>query len=201
MTPWSNRRVLPVLLLMVVGLVVFLINTPYLSVGLNSVVVTLFLAGGYVLIRKQFGLHIPFPLLLMVFVALQVDALGNYFHLYRPDVKPIRYDEFAHLIVQALIMPMTIWVAQRLFEAANVRAPFALVASFAATSMFSLSAFYEVLELWDDRYFGGHRIWSLLDTSEDLQWDLCGVLLGTVLARLLLRDAGSRPVARNLDGR
>lgn len=50
----------------------------------------------------------------MVFVALQVDALGNYFRLYRPDVTPIRYDEFAHLVVQALIMPMIIWVAQRL---------------------------------------------------------------------------------------
>ncbi len=175
------------MVLAVVGLVVFLINTPYLSVASNSVLVTVFLVGVYVLLKRQLGLRVPFPLLILVFLALQVDALGNYFHLYRPDVKPIRYDEFAHLIVQALIMPMIIWIAQRLFQAAKIRAPFTLVASFAATSMFSLSAFYEVVELWDDRYFGGHRIWSLLDTSEDLQWDLCGVLLGTLLARVLLR--------------
>lgn len=182
------------ILLVGVG-VTFLINTPYLSVGFNSVFVSAYLASAYGLVRKQFGLRIPFVLLALVFIALQVDAVGNYFHWYRPDVKPIRYDEFAHLIVQALIMPTIVWIAVRLFDAAGVRAPFGLVATFAASLMLSLAAFYEILELWDDRYFGGHRIWSVLDTAEDLQWDVAGIVLGVLLARLLLRDArAQRPI-------
>ena len=187
MQPWPVRSALVIATLIVSAGVVFLINTPYLSVPFNSVFVSGFLAVTYLFVRKQFGVHIPLVLLALVFVALQVDAMGNYFHWYRPDVKPIRYDEFAHLVVPTLIMPMIVWVALRLFDVADVRAPLGLVATFAATLMLSLAAFYEILELWDDKYFGGHRIWSVFDTSEDLQWDFAGIVLGTLLARLLLR--------------
>jgi len=185
--PWPLRTAILVSALIVAAGIAFLINTPYLSVGFNSAFVTGYLALTYLFVRKQFALHVPLVLLALVFFALQVDAMGNYFHWYRPDVTPIRYDEFAHLVVPALIMPMVVWVALRLFDMAAVRAPLGLVATFAATLMLSLSAFYEILELWDDKYFGGHRIWSVFDTSEDLQWDFAGILLGTLLARLLLR--------------
>lgn len=192
MTPWSSRVALALAALVVASAVVFLVNTPYLSVGVNTVVVSGYLAAIYVFARKQFGLRVPLVLLALVFLALQVDALGNYFHLYRPDTKPIRYDEFAHLIVQTLIMPMIVWIALRLFETANARLPFWLVNAFAGALMFSLSAFYEVIEYWDDTYFGGRRIWSIFDTAEDLQWDFVGILLGLVLARLLLRRDSAR---------
>lgn len=191
MTPWSSRVALALVSLVAASAVVFLVNTPYLSVGVNSVVVSGYLAAVYAFARKQFGLHIPILLLALVFLALQVDALGNYFHWYRPDTKPIRYDEFAHLIVQTLIMPMIVWIALRLFDLSKARLPFWLVSAFAGTLMFSLSAFYEVIEYWDDTYFGGRRIWSVFDTAEDLQWDFVGILLGLVLARTLLRRSAS----------
>lgn len=196
MKPWPVGVALSVAALLIGSGVVFLINTPYLSVGFNSAFLTLYLASTYALVRKQFDARIPFALLGLVFIALQVDVVGNYFHWYRPDVKPIRYDEFAHLIVQALIMPMIVWIALLFAEAADVRAPFWLVATFAASVMLSLAAFYEILELWDDRYLGGHRIWSVLDTAEDLQWDLAGILLGTVLARMMLRPGRRRSDVR-----
>ncbi len=38
-----------------------------------------------------------------------------------------------------------------------------LTAFFAATIVFSLSAIYEIIELWDEIYFGGQRIWGPYD--------------------------------------
>ena len=181
-----------------VGAVAFLVKTPYLSVGVNSVLVTLFLAGAYGYARTRLDLRIPIGLLALVFAALQVDALGNFFHLYTTDRRPIRYDEFAHLLVQALMMPMVVWLAMRWSDGAGLRLPRGLTTFVAATTMFGLSALYEVIELWDEVWFGGHRIWSFHDTAEDLQWDLCGIVLGTVLATWVLR-VGSirRPAVEN----
>jgi len=69
-----------------------------------------------------------------------------------------------------------------------------IAALFAITMMFSISAAYEIIELWDEVYFGGQRIWSKYDTANDLQWDLCGILIGTVLALPLLRFAETKPL-------
>ncbi len=54
--------------------------------------------------------------------------------------------------------------------------------------MFSLSAAYEIIELWDEIYFGGKRIWGPYDTATDLQWDLCGIIVGTLFSCIMLRD-------------
>ena len=173
--------------------VAFLINTPYLSVGVNSALIALFLAAIYGYLRWRFDLRIPLMLFVLVFAALQVDALGNYFHLYTTERRPIRYDEFAHLIVQTLIMPVVVWLVRTWFGRIDARLPMGFASFFAVTAMFSLSAFYEVVELWDEVYFGGRRIWSLHDSAGDLQWDLCGILLGVVLAHVIV-DKPAMPV-------
>ncbi|MEO6222693.1 MAG: hypothetical protein ABIP90_05545 [Vicinamibacterales bacterium] len=167
--------------------IAFLIKTPYLSLGFNSLFGALFLAAVYGLVSRCFNLQIPLGLLGLVFAALQVDTLGNYFHLYGTQVGPIRYDEFAHLLVQALAAPIVVWLAVRSFATAGYHLPLGVVSLLAAQAMFSVSAFYEVLELWDEVAFGGQRIWSLHDTAEDLQWDLCGILIGVLLANVVLR--------------
>jgi hypothetical protein len=41
--------------------------------------------------------------------------------------------------------------------------------------------------LWDDLYFRGTRIWGRYDTASDLQWDLCGITIGTLIANLALK--------------
>jgi uncharacterized membrane protein YjdF len=53
--------------------------------------------------------------------------------------------------------------------------------------VFSLSAAYEIIELWDEVHFGGQRIWGKYDTATDLQWDLCGIIIGTVFSCIMLR--------------
>jgi len=74
------------------------------------------------------------------------------------------------------------------FEKLGYELPLKLTAFFAATVVFSLSAFYEIIELWDEVYFHGQRIWGPHDTATDLQWDLCGIIVGSLLAFLLLRE-------------
>lgn len=67
------------------------------------------------------------------------------------------------------------------------RLPLKLTAFFAGMTVFSLSAAYEIIELWDELYFGGKRIWGPYDTATDLQWDLCGIIVGTLFSCIMLR--------------
>ena len=129
-------------------------------------------------------MRIPLVLLGLVFLALQVDALGNFFRMYGRPFGPMQYDEFAHMTVQVLVSPVIVWCAMRLL---NHRLPLWLSAFFAATTVFSLSAAYEIIELWDEIYFGGKRIWGPYDTATDLQWDLCGIIVGTLFSCIMLR--------------
>jgi uncharacterized membrane protein YjdF len=64
--------------------------------------------------------------------------------------------------------------------------PLKLTAVMAAGMVFCLSAIYEMIELWDELYFGGKRIWGPYDTATDLQWDLCGIIIGTIFATIVL---------------
>ncbi len=197
---WSRATATAVACASFLAGALFLVKTPHLSLGFNSAFVICFLAITYGYVRNQLALRIPLPLLLLVFVALQVDALGNVFHLYGTMVGPIRYDELAHLLVQALATPLVIWIARAWCERAGLRIPPGLSAFCAASAMFSLSAFYEVLELWDELVFGGQRIWSLHDTTEDLQWDLCGIVLGVILTKLVLRINAAGPAVNSSQG-
>ena len=192
-TRWSRATAIPVACFMFLSGALFLVKTPHLSLAFNSAFVVCFLAVTYGYARNQFALRIPLPLLFLVVVALQVDALGNVFHLYGTMVGPIRYDELAHLLVQALSTPVVIWIAREWSERAGLRIPSGLLTFGAASVMFSLTAFYEVLELWDELIFHGQRIWSLHDTAEDLQWDGCGIVVGVMLTTLVLRVKSTRP--------
>ncbi|HEV7902258.1 MAG TPA: hypothetical protein VGO96_00350 [Pyrinomonadaceae bacterium] len=51
----------------------------------------------------------------------------------------------------------------------------------------TLTAGYEIIELWDELYFGGQPIWSKHDAPNDLQWDFAGILIGAGLAYVVLR--------------
>jgi len=121
-------------------------------------------------------------------LALQVDALGNFFHMYGRQFGPMQYDEFAHMIVQVLVSPIIVWLVSNVLHRNGYRLPTKLTAFFAATIVFSISAIYEIIELWDEVYFGGHRIWGPYDTATDLQWDLCGIIVGTLFSCIMLRD-------------
>jgi uncharacterized membrane protein YjdF len=179
---------IPVVMLGLFAGAAFLTKMCYLSLAFNTIFVLVFLGLFYFYIRIRLNIQIPLLLLGLVFVALQVDALGNYFRMYGQQFGPMHYDEFAHLTVQVLVSPIIVWLTGRVLQQLGYRLPVKLSAFFAATIVFSLSAVYEVIELWDEIYFGGRRIWGTYDTATDLQWDLFGIIVGTLFSCMMLRD-------------
>ena len=182
-----QRFELSLALLALAGGVAFLLMMCHLSFAFNTVFGIVFLTLFYLYVRRRHGINLPASLLVMVFVALQIDALGNLLGMYGQKFGPLQYDEFSHMSVQLLVTPILVWLVQQTMEKLGHRLPLFLTAFFAGTTMFSLSAFYEIIELWDELYFHPHRIWGPLDTATDLQFDFCGILIGTSLGCLLLR--------------
>lgn len=183
---------IPVILLSLFAGAAFLTKMCYLSLAFNSVFVIVFLALFYFYVRTRLKIEIPFVLLALVFGALQVDALGNYFRMYGQKFGPIQYDEFAHMMVQVLISPIIVWLVGRTLDRFGYSLPLKLTAFIAAGMVFCLSAIYEIIELWDELYFGGKRIWGPYDSATDLQWDLCGIIIGTIFATIILSSSRRR---------
>jgi len=178
----------PLVILSLIAGAAFLTKMCYMSLVFNTLFVLGFLTIFYFYVRTRLNIRIPVTLLGLVFLALQVDALGNYFRMYGQRFGPMQYDEFAHMMVQVLISPIIVWLVGRTLQQFGYRLPLKLTAFFAATIVFSLSAAYEIIELWDEIYFGGKRIWGPYDTAGDLQWDLCGIIAGTLFSCIMLRD-------------
>jgi uncharacterized membrane protein YjdF len=179
---------IPVVMLALLAGAAFLTKMCYLSLAFNTIFVIVFLSLFYLYVRARLNIRIPIALLALVFVAMQVDALGNFFRMYGQKFGPMQYDEFSHMMVQVLVSPIIVWLTGRVLQQLGYRLPLKLTAFFAATIVFSLSAIYEIIELWDEIYFGGRRIWGPYDTATDLQWDLCGILVGTLFSCIMLRD-------------
>ena len=179
---------IPLVMLSLFAGAAFLTKMCYLSLAFNTIFVVVFLAIFYLYVNARLNLRIPLTHLGLVFLALQVDALGNFFRMYGRQFGPMQYDEFAHTTVQVLVSPIIVWLVSNVLRRNGYRLPLKLTAFFAATIVFSLSAIYEIIELWDEIYFGGHRIWGPYDTATDLQWDLCGIIVGTLFSCIMLRE-------------
>jgi len=192
---WTRRYIeIPAVMLSLFAGTAFLTKMCYLSLAFNSIFVIVFLAIFYLYVRRRLNIQIPVVLLGLVFAALQVDALGNFFHMYGHQFGPMQYDEFSHMTVQVLVSPIIVWLLGRILREHGYQFPLKLTALFAGTIVFSLSAIYEIIELWDEIYFGGHRIWGPYDTATDLQWDLCGIIVGTLFSCIMLRESRDRLV-------
>jgi hypothetical protein len=183
----------PVVLVLFLTGAAYLLKMAYLPLVPCTAAGAAWLLAVYLYARARYGVRLPAALLLLVLGAVEVDALGNYFRLYGHAFGPLQYDEFSHMMVQALVTPMIVWLVSRLLAHAGLKQlPLGFVTFFALTLIYSLSAFYEVLELWDELYFGGQRIWGAHDAPNDLQWDLLGIIAGSVLAYALLRGSERR---------
>lgn len=184
----SQRLQWPILILMFLAGSAFLLKMCYLSLGFNTVFGIVFLLAFYGFVRDRFDVAVPPMLLVLVLAGLEVDAVGNYFRMYGNQFGPMQYDEFAHLSIQVLVTPVIVWLTSAALEKFGQRLSLGFTTFFAGVVIFSLAAFYEIIELWDELFFNGHRIWSMHDTANDLQFDLCGIVLGALLAFALLRQ-------------
>ena len=187
MSDFVKRFQWPLLVVMLLTGTAFLLKMCYLSLAFNTGFGVLYLTATYFFLRARFGVVLPPVLLGLVLGGIEVDALGNYFRMYGQAFGPLQYDEFAHLMIQVLVKPLIVWLLREALERSGQQLSLGLTTFFAGTTIFALSAFYEIIELWDELYFGGQRIWSTRDTSTDLQFDLFGIVIGAALAYALLR--------------
>ncbi|HEX8070530.1 MAG TPA: hypothetical protein VF546_11295 [Pyrinomonadaceae bacterium] len=185
----------PIVLALFLTGAAFLLKMCYLRLVPCTLAGAAWLAAVYLYLRARYDVRLPAGLLLLVFAAVEVDALGNYFRLYGRAFGPLQYDEFAHMLVQALVTPLLVWLLGRALAYAGLSVPLGFTVAFALTLVFSLSAFYEIVELWDELYFGGRRIWGPYDAPNDLQWDLLGIICGSLLAYALLKTRPRRALA------
>lgn len=178
---------------------VFLLKMAYLRIWYSTPICIAYLWAVSAYVKSRFGVRIPFALLVLVWASVALDGLGNLFDLYGRPFRYFQYDEFTHTAVPAMTMPVVVWLLRMGLDRFGYRLPLGLVIFFAVTTMFTLSGFYEVIELWDDKYFWpqpGMRIHGPYDTANDLQCDLLGMIAGGLAAYAIMKRresvAGSR---------
>ena len=169
---------------------VFLLRMAYLRIWFSTPICVAWLTAIYVYVKHRFDVKIPFVLLTLVYASVALDGLGNLFDWYNTKYKFIQYDEFTHTAIPALTAPVIVWLLNEGLKRFDYRLPLWVVTFFATTTMFTISGFYEVVELWDDKYFWpqpGMRIHGPYDTPNDLQCDLIGMVIGGIVAYVVLR--------------
>lgn len=185
-TSWKRLEA-PWFILLALATMAFLLKLPYLPTGLIAVITVVLVGMGYGYVRTYYGIKAPWVVVALLMAAVAVDALGNYFRMYGRSFGPIMYDEFAHCAASALTIPAIIWLLKEMIERRGYRLSLRWIVLFGITCSYSAAAFYEVIELWDELYFGGKRIWSPYDAPRDLQWDLTGKLVGAGVTYLVLK--------------
>ncbi len=172
----------------------FLLKLAYMPIWVSTTIGLLLLLGLRHFVRVRYGIRSPVYLLLLLLAAIEVDAIGNLLGLYNQRFMYVQYDEIAHCLVSALVMPVIVWLVHRALARFGYRLPLGLVVFFSFTTVFTLAGFYEVIELWDDKYMHadpGWRIHGAYDTANDLQWDLLGMGLGALGSFLAMRRWGA----------
>src|SRR5678815_649476 len=88
-TRLRTRIEIPVVMLSLIAGAAFLTKMCYLSLAFNTIFVVVFLGIVYCYVNARLNLRIPLTLLGLVFLALQVDALGNFFRMYGRQFGPM----------------------------------------------------------------------------------------------------------------
>jgi uncharacterized membrane protein YjdF len=174
---------------------VFLLKLPHLHVWISMPVCVAYLWAIHSFVKMRYGVKIPFLLLFLVWASVALDAIGNikfgdFQGFYNTKFTYFQYDEFTHTAVPALVAPVIVWLLRAGLDYFGYRLPLGLVTFFAMTMMFTVSGFYEIIELWDDKYMWpapGMRIHGSYDTANDLQCDLIGLTIGGLMAYAILK--------------
>lgn len=168
----------------------FLLKMAYLRIWYSTPICLAWLGAIYVYVKWRFDLSIPLVLLFLVYLSVALDGLGNLFDWYSTRYKYVQYDEFTHTAIPALTAPVIVWLLNEGLKRFGYRLPLGLVTFFAITTIFTISGFYEIVELWDDKYMWpqpGMRIHGPYDTPNDLQCDLLGLIVGGLIAYVVTK--------------
>jgi uncharacterized membrane protein YjdF len=168
----------------------FLFRLAYLPIYTSTSVGLVLLWMFREFIKIRFQIVPPIWVLFLLLGAIEVDALGNLFGLYNRTFSVIQYDEISHCLISGLVMPVVTWLLMLVINRNGFKLSVGYIAFFAFTTVFTFAGFYEVIELWDDKYMHqtpGWRIHSPYDSPNDLQWDLLGMGTGAIAAYFLLK--------------
>jgi uncharacterized membrane protein YjdF len=163
------------------------LNLAYRPIWLIIVLSVILLVSFRAYMGWRYRIIIPYVVLLPAFAAVGIDTIGNHFLWYQRMPWPVAYDVFAHSLIPALLVPSLVWLIRAWLEKLGYGLPLGMLTFFAINVNFSLTAFYEITELWDDLYFGGERVKGVYDTSRDLQFDLLGCLVGAMVTYTIMK--------------
>lgn len=164
-----------------------LIRMPYRAPLANGLYAGVALSLFYIYLRWRLDICLPSLMLLGLAFGVLLDILGNQFNLFSRTFGFIAYDVFTHFTTAALSLVPVMWLLLALIKRFAYRLPLGFVTFFSVTTTFSLSAYYEILELCDEQFFGGHRIWTTHDTVHDLASDLSGIVIAAIFYTLAIR--------------
>ncbi|HJQ27151.1 MAG TPA: hypothetical protein VKA60_24900 [Blastocatellia bacterium] len=164
-----------------------LIRLPYRPWYVNSALTSVLLLFIYCFFRFRQSIRIPVSVLACLAAAVAIDVLGNFFQLYNKPFGPLSdFDEFAHFFGSGFALIPVMWLLRATTRRIGILLPQGMLSFFSVTVAFSFCAWYEILELWDELFYGDfQRIWSLHDTANDLQYDLAGIVAFALAASLI----------------
>ena len=164
-----------------------LVRLPYRPWYENAAYTVPLLLLVYCFFRFRQNITIPVSVICCLGAAITLDVLGNFFQLYGHPFGPLNdYDIFTHFLGSGLSVVPVMWLLRATTRRVGVRLPQGMLGFFATTVTFSLCAWYEILELWDELIWNDNiRIHGSHDTAGDLQVDLAGIVTFALIASLV----------------
>src|SRR5262245_2294807 len=187
---WVKRFEVPIIICLLACGTIFLLRLAYLRIWVSTPICMAYLTAIYTFVKARYQTKIPIVLLVLVYLSVALDGFGNLFGLYTTRYNYIQYDEFTHTAIPALTTPVIVWLSHTLMNYKGYRIPLGLATFFAITTIFTIAGFYEVIELYDDKYMWpqpGMRLHVSYDTANDLQCDLIGMISGGLIAFSILK--------------
>jgi hypothetical protein len=164
-----------------------LLRLPYRLWYINALYTGMLLLLFYCYFRFRQNIKAPPVVIFFLAAAVAVDVLGNYLGLYGHMFGPVQFDEFAHFLGSGFSLVPAMWLLRAVTRRLGYRLPLALLAFLAVTITFSYCGYYEILELWDEKYFEMDRIHGEFDSPNDLQYDLAGIVVFAMLSSLIFK--------------
>jgi uncharacterized membrane protein YjdF len=155
-----------------------LVRLPYRKWYINAVLTTLIIGLFYCYFRFRVKVTPPLVIVFCLAFAIGIDVIGNLFQLYGKAYFGIQYDEYTHFFGSGSSLIPVMWAFRTTTRRWGFYLPNDMVAFLGVCITFSLCAWYEILELWDELFWGDFtRLWTPRDTANDLQWNLSGIII------------------------
>ncbi len=164
-----------------------LLKLPYRTPLVNSLLTLFTFSSFYLYLRLRLALQMPLNMILCLVFAMVIDVIGNQFGLFSQRIASVPYDAITHFLASGFSLLPVMWLLMELIRRNQYKLPLGFIAFFSVTTAFSLAAYNEITELLDERLFGGHRIWTPRDTSQDLAADLAGIIIAAIGYTLVIR--------------